>query len=69
VRDGGPGFESEFLEHAFEPFSRSDESRSGGGSGLGLAIVDVIARAHGGVARATSSGGVTDVWLELSETG
>ncbi len=66
VRDGGPGFESEFLEHAFEPFSRSDESRSGGGSGLGLAIVDVIARAHGGVARATSSGGVTDVWLELS---
>lgn len=40
VIDGGPGFDPDFVGHAFERFSRGDPSRerSTGGSGLGLAI-------------------------------
>ena len=67
VRDEGPGFTPAFVAHAFEPFSRSDQARSGGGAGLGLAITDVIARAHGGAARAANVDGGADVWLELPE--
>jgi two-component system OmpR family sensor kinase len=67
VRDEGPGFVQEFIAHAFEPFSRSDQARTGGGAGLGLAIIDVIARAHGGVAHAANVDGGADVWLELPE--
>jgi two-component system OmpR family sensor kinase len=65
VRDEGPGFSAEFIEHAFEPFRRADPARSGPGAGLGLAIVDVIARAHGGAARAANLDGGADAWLEL----
>jgi signal transduction histidine kinase len=50
VSDEGAGFPASFVAHAFERFSRADASRTGAGAGLGLAIVDVIARAHGGVA-------------------
>lgn len=66
VLDAGPGFPAAFLPRAFERFSRSDASRSGGGAGLGLSIVDVIARAHGGSAYAANvpTGGA-DVWLRL----
>ena len=46
VRDEGQGFPPEFLELAFERFSRADGSRAG--AGLGLAIVAAIAHAHGG---------------------
>jgi signal transduction histidine kinase len=67
VRDEGPGFAQEFVAHAFEPFSRSDQARSGAGTGLGLAIVDVIARAHGGAAHAATLDGGADVWLALPE--
>ena len=67
VTDRGGGFGEEFLDRAFDRFSRADEGRSGGGAGLGLAIVETIARAHGGVARAESSGGVTDVWVSLPQ--
>jgi two-component system, OmpR family, sensor kinase len=65
VKDEGPGFPIEFVGDAFEPFTRSDESRSSQGAGLGLAIVDVIARAHGGSAHATNGGRGADVWLSL----
>jgi two-component system OmpR family sensor kinase len=65
VRDEGPGFAADFIDHAFEPFRRADPARSGPGAGLGLAIVDVIARAHGGTARAANRNGGADAWLEL----
>lgn len=65
VKDEGPGFATDFVDEAFEPFTRSDESRSSHGAGLGLAIVDVIARAHGGSAHAANGGGGADVWLSL----
>jgi signal transduction histidine kinase len=55
VTDAGPGFPPDFLEHAFERFSRADEARTEKGAGLGLAIVDAVARAHGGRASASGS--------------
>jgi two-component system, OmpR family, sensor kinase len=67
VRDEGPGFAAEFIEHAFEPFARGDPARSGPGAGLGLAIVDVIARAHGGAAHAANRDGGADAWLALPD--
>ncbi len=65
VQDEGAGFPQGFIEDAFEPFSRSDPSRSSQGAGLGLAIVDVIARAHGGSAHAANLEPGADVWLAL----
>ncbi len=66
VRDDGPGFPPDFLDAAFERFTRADPARGRGGTGLGLAIVDVIARAHGGAAGARNrpTGGA-DVWISL----
>ena len=52
VADEGPGFPPEFLDRAFERFSRA--GRGDGGSGLGLAIVRTVARAHGGEAMAAN---------------
>ena len=54
VRDTGPGIAPEVLEHLFERFTRSDESR---GSGLGLAIAKSLVTAHGGTISATSTPG------------
>jgi two-component system OmpR family sensor kinase len=66
VSDEGPGFPPDFLDSAFERFSRADDSRARGGTGLGLAIVAAIARAHGGKAGATNRpGSGADVWLAL----
>ena len=66
VRDEGPGFPPEFLEHAFERFTRPQRGRQGSGSGLGLSIVRAVAEAHGGRAQAANShGGGADVWLVL----
>ena len=66
VRDEGPGFPPTFVATAFERFTRADPARTRGGSGLGLSIVQVIARAHGGVARAANHpDGGADVWIEL----
>jgi two-component system, OmpR family, sensor kinase len=68
VCDNGPGFPPDFLETAFERFTRADRARTTGGTGLGLSIVRSIARAHGGEAYATNqvSGGA-DVWISLPE--
>ncbi len=66
VGDRGPGFASDFLDRAFERFSRANASERDGGSGLGLSIVASIARAHGGEARvADREGGGADAQLIL----
>jgi len=66
VLDSGPGFADDFLPHAFERFSRADESRSTAGTGLGLSIVEIIAVAHQGTAHLVNREvGGADVWLEL----
>jgi signal transduction histidine kinase len=65
VLDSGTGFPEDFIQRAFERFSRADPTRPDG-SGLGLAIVETIARAHGGTAYAANrAGGGADVWLAL----
>jgi two-component system, OmpR family, sensor kinase len=66
VCDGGPGFDDELLEKAFERFTRGDRGQGRGGAGLGLAIVEAVAEAHGGRAGAANRpGGGADVWVEL----
>jgi two-component system OmpR family sensor kinase len=66
VEDRGPGFPPEFLDSAFERFSRADPARGGDGTGLGLAIVEAIAQAHRGSAHAANrEGSGADVWIEL----
>jgi heavy metal sensor kinase len=66
VEDGGGGFPPEFLEHAFERFSRPDAARERGGAGLGLSIVRTIAEAHGGSADAANvPAGGADAWLAV----
>jgi signal transduction histidine kinase len=69
VQDQGPGFPPEFLDSAFDRFTRADSSRQGPGAGLGLAIVEVIARAHGGTAHAANLPQGADVWVELPHRG
>jgi signal transduction histidine kinase len=66
VADGGAGFPAEFVPHAFERFTRADDSRIRGAAGLGLALVEAIARAHGGRAIAGNrpgGGGVVTLFL------
>jgi heavy metal sensor kinase len=66
VVDEGEGFPSEFLDRAFDRFSRADEARARGGTGLGLAVVQGIASAHGGsVGASNRRAGGADVWLAL----
>jgi heavy metal sensor kinase len=66
VRDEGGGFPREFLDRAFERFSRPDAGRERAGAGLGLSIVRMIAEAHGGSAAAENeAAGGADVWLAL----
>jgi len=59
VSDDGPGLSADDAAHAFEPFWRSDESRTraSGGTGLGLSIVAAIAAAHAGRAELESEPG------------
>ena len=59
VRDEGDGFEAEFVERAFDSFSRSDaaRTRATGGAGLGLAIAKGFVDALGGEIWAESGPG------------
>ena len=60
IEDDGPGIAAGEMERVFEPFYRSEPSRSRetGGVGLGLPIARNILRAHGGdVVLANRSGG------------
>lgn len=53
VKDHGPGFSPQQIEHVGEPFFRGDPSRTRqtGGTGLGLYISRLVAEAHGGSLR------------------
>jgi len=68
VQDDGPGLPDHELEAVFDPFFRSERSRSRetGGAGLGLTVARQAARAHGGeVTLANHSEGGLIVRLEL----
>jgi signal transduction histidine kinase len=58
VADTGDGIEPTDRDRIFDPFVRSEASRSGGGAGLGLAISRAIVEAHGG-----------RIWLADSDIG
>jgi two-component system, OmpR family, sensor histidine kinase MprB len=64
VRDHGPGFKEQDIEHVFDRFYRAEQARRMSGSGLGLAIVKQAAEAHGGsvdAANARDGGAVVTV--------
>jgi signal transduction histidine kinase len=66
VHDNGTGFPPEFLERAFDRFSRPAAVRSSGGAGLGLSIVKAIAESHHGSAHVANRGpGGADTWISL----
>ena len=48
VEDSGPGFDTDVLPDAFQPYVRGGGDRAGSGAGLGLAIVRAVAESHGG---------------------
>ena len=61
VHDDGPGIDPVQAARIFEPFYRSDpsRSRSSGGAGLGLAIVAAIVNAHQGTVSVEPGPGAT----------
>ena len=64
VRDSGPGFNAEALEHAFTPFFTTKDE----GSGLGLAVSHRIVELHSGQVRILNSpegGGVVELEIPL----
>jgi signal transduction histidine kinase len=68
VDDSGPGFPTDLLTSAFDPFVRrsaGDDREPPDGTGLGLAIVRAVAQAHGGSARAENLAGGARVVLDL----
>lgn len=70
VEDDGPGVPEEDISHLFEPFYRTDRSRSRdtGGFGLGLAIAAAAADAHGGrITAANLPGGGLRVEISLPQ--
>ena len=69
VRDDGPGFPVELLDHAVDRFVRGN---AGGSAGLGLAIVDAVAGAHGGgieISNDAAGGARVLLWLPVAVDG
>lgn len=62
VRDTGPGFSPEALEHAFDPFFTT---KGGEGSGLGLAMVYDVTKILGGEVRVANRDSGAQVALRL----
>ena len=55
IADTGIGMSQEFLKHAFEPFSREENSGNGvGGTGLGMPIVKQLIELMGGSIKVSS---------------
>lgn len=70
VSDEGDGFAADFINHAFERFTRAQGAPSADGAGLGLSIVEAIALAHCGLAAAENlPGGGARVRLEIPQVG
>ncbi len=72
VRDHGIGIPEESIEDIFEPFYRTDESRTRGtgGYGLGLSLTRAIIDAHDGTIRAESKVGVgttITIWIPRNQ--
>ncbi|WGL53779.1 HAMP domain-containing sensor histidine kinase [Nocardioides sp. BP30] len=71
VHDDGPGFPPDLVEHAFERFSRGDQSRHrehrDGGAGLGLSLVQAIVTSHGGTVSLQSWPGSTTISVVLPQ--
>lgn len=68
VEDNGPGFNTEILGHAFEPYVTSKPK----GTGLGLAIVKKLTEEHGGSIRAqnrSEGGAQLIIRLPVTEEG
>ena len=63
IRDKGVGLSADELPHVFDPFWRSERSRSRatGGVGLGLTLAKRIVDAHGGEINVASEVGVGTV--------
>lgn len=73
IRDHGPGLPEDELERVFEPFYRTESSRSRdtGGTGLGLAIARNLLRAQGGdvsLVNATDGGLIARVRLTTDQS-
>jgi signal transduction histidine kinase len=67
VKDNGAGFDPEFAEKVFEPFTRAHSQEEFGGTGVGLAICGKIVRRHGGrIWAETQPGKGTTVFFTLS---
>jgi len=74
VADEGIGISPEQQERVFEPFYRTDDSRSRatGGYGLGLSLTKAIVEAHGGTIKLESHPGVGTtimLWLPCEPKG
>lgn len=54
VKDRGKGIESSEIDKIFQPFYRTDESRSEEGFGLGLSLAHRIIKIHRGIIEVTS---------------
>jgi signal transduction histidine kinase len=73
VQNGGSVLAPETIKRIFDPFARATTkaepgSRRRGGLGLGLYIVEQIAKAHGGVCRASSAEDTTTFTMEFPRT-